>query len=425
MLNSKLTFDKTLSLVGDCFKDGYHHGDKSLTGAINKLARNFGCADSLLLGDGFFGSPVNHEAAAPRYTSVKINPDYSKILKESSFLNSRTDEGSWNSLHVNVPIGLSTMSIGIAVGYKSTILPRNIDDVKKYIDGKLKEVKPYFKGFKGKVTRYQNLDKTWLIEGIIEVDDKLQTIHITDLPPMMKYSSFLAKIAKVIEDHDNKSVVTNKSSSNVDFKVKFTGYANEWEHFKTVVIKSTKMLVTETPVFIKDGLVIQYNRIEDYLTDFKYRIAEINLKRAEYFFNETVFDIEFNKGKKLYLEFMLATKRTESEITKFLNKFNKNIASRLDGIMLRHLSDEELKRTADKIIELEKLKIEREAVVKDLSKIFKGMTDVSISRGTKNKGTKDLLEDLDNIDGIDVYKGEDIDIPELQDGNEEDNLIED
>jgi len=27
MLNSKSTFDKTLSLMGECIKDGYHHGD--------------------------------------------------------------------------------------------------------------------------------------------------------------------------------------------------------------------------------------------------------------------------------------------------------------------------------------------------------------------------------------------------------------
>lgn len=418
VLNAKSSFDKTLSLVGECFKDGYHHGDASLNGAINKLARPFGCAEQLLLGDGFFGSPCTHEAAAARYTSVKINPEFSKILKENQFLNTRKDEGMWNSLHVNLPIGLSTLVIGIAVGYKSTILPRHLDDVQKFIDGKRKEVKPYFKNFKGTITRYKNLDKTWLIEGALEIDEKTMSIHITDLPPMMKYSSFLTKLDKVIEDHYGRCTVTNKSSANVDLTIKFTGFINDWVHFKNIVTKATKMLVTETPVFIKDGLVIQYDRIEDYLTDFKYRIAQIELGRADYFYKETCFELEFNKAKKQYLEFMLAKKRTEEEIEKFLIGFDKRIASKLDSTLLKHLNDQELKRTVTKIKELEEEKIARNMAMKNSMDKFNSMTDVSATRGIKNKVTKDLLEDVNNIDGIDVFRGDDDNESNLQDNNE-------
>lgn len=414
LLNAKSSYDKTLSLVGNCFKDGYHHGDSSLNGAINKLARPFGCADQLLLGDGFFGTPCSHEAAAARYTSVKINPIYDKFIKENSFLNSRNEEGVWNPLNVNLPIGLNTLIIGIAVGYKSTILPRHINDIQKFLDGKKREVKPYFKDFKGNITRYQNLDKTWLIEGVLEIDDNTMSIHITDLPPMMKYSSFMKKLDKIIEDHYNRCTVVNKSLANVDLKIKFTGFVNDWEHFKGAIEKLTKMLVTETPVFIKDGVVIQYNKIEDYLTDFKYRIAEINYKKAEYFYNEACFELEFNKAKKSYLDFMLSKKRTEKEIENFLGKFEKKISNRLDGILLKHLNDEELKKTIMKIEELEKLKIEKNKTKNEMTEIFNSMTDISLTRGIKNKATKDLLDDIDNIDGIEFFKGEDIDIPDFK-----------
>lgn len=422
--NAPSSFDKTLSLVGDCFKDGYHHGDASLVGAIHKLARPVGCADNLLSGDGFLGSPVNHEAAAPRYTQVKLNPEYSSLLKENHFLNKRDEEGRWNALHLRLPVGITTFMIGIAVGYKSTILPRSLKDVQKFLDGKTKEVKPFFKDFKGKVTRYQNLDKTWLIEGAIEYDDKNCTLRITDLPPMMKYASFLKKLDKIIEDHYGRCSVTNNSTANIDLKVKFTGFANDWQHFKTVVEKATKILVTETPVFVKNGLVIQYDKIEDYLTDFKYRIAEVDYKKASHFYDETCFDLDYNKAKKQYLEFMLVKKRTESEITKFFSSFSKKIASKLDGTLLRHLNEEELKRTVAKIEELEKLKKERNVLKNELYNKFVSMTDVSETRGIRNKASKDLLDDIDNIDGIDFFKGEDIDIPEFDDDNEKDEETE-
>lgn len=414
--NAKPSFDKTLTLIGNCISDNYIHGDSSLEGAINKLARPFGCAEQLLIGDGSFGTKYVHEAAAARYTSVKINSDIAKIIKENNFLNSKTDEGKYNPLRVNYPIGLNTLTIGIAVGYSSTILPRKEKDIQRFFDGKCKEVKPYFKNFNGKISRYKDFDKTWLIEGVIEFDDFRQKIHITDLPPMMKPSSFIKKLDKLIESHSNKCIITNKSADEIDLTIKFNGFKNDWEHFKTVISKTTKMLVTENIVFIKDGMVIQYDKIEDYLTDFKYRIAEIEYKRAEYFYNETCFDLEYNKAKKEYFEFMLKQKRNETEISKFLTKFKKQIANKLDSIYLRFLNEQELQRTIDKIKDLEELKKQQKTSMVETKKKFDSMIDVSVSRGIKHKAAKGLLDDIDNIDGIDFFIPEDV--------NEENNETE-
>ena len=125
VLNAPHNYNKTISLVGSCISDGYHHGDKSLIGAINKVARPFGNSDQLLLGDGFFGTPINQEASAARYTSVKINPKIADMIRKSEFLNEKNEEGGWDPLWLDLPIGLTNMIIGIAVGYKTTVLPRD------------------------------------------------------------------------------------------------------------------------------------------------------------------------------------------------------------------------------------------------------------------------------------------------------------
>jgi hypothetical protein len=410
VLNAPHNYNKTISLVGSCISDGYHHGDKSLSGAINKLARPFGNSEQLLQGDGFFGTPVNHEPAAARYTSVKINPKIAEMIRKSEFLNHKNEESTWDPLWVDLPIGLTNTIVGIAVGYKTTVLPRDLGDIQKYLDGKVKEVKPKFKNFSGRITRYKGMDKSWLIEGISERNDGARTIRILELPPLMKYGSFLKRLENLITNHTVK--LTNNSSTNVDILLQFSGTKEEWPIFAEAVEKSIKMLVTETPVFVKDGLVLEYDRIEDYIDDFRYRLAQLRVKRLEHFKQLNDDELMFLIFKEKYLLYMLEGKKTkmltDEEVNTFLNDLTKgypHIRRRLDAILLKSLTEQELQRVRDRIKELtEELKkqiIELAAARETLG----GMTDTALKRGTQNRSnsTVDLFADEDEIDGIAVF----------------------
>lgn len=413
MVNAPHSFNKTISLVGSCISDGYHHGDKSLTGAINKLARPFGNSEQLLIGDGFFGTPINQEASAARYTSIKINPAIAEMIRKSDFLNRKNEEGSWNPLWVDLPIGLTNSIIGIAVGYKTTVLPRDLKDVQKFLDNKAKEVHPKFKGFSGKISRFKGMNKTWLIEGVVEINDKEKTVRVTELPPLMRYGSFLKKLDIVLNNYNNVRLVNN-SSTNIDIHLKFTGSKEEWESFFSRVVKSTKMLVTETPVFVKDGLVLEYERVEDYITDYRYRIADLRVKRLTHFFNINTEELVFQQLKEKYLVFMIEKKKGmwhESEIDEFLNTITKSVFNadtirrRLNTILLRSLSDEELKRTQQKIRELITEIAKQKIELTDAVKVFESMEDTSMKRATQNRTNSitDLFSEEDEIDGIEVF----------------------
>ena len=103
--NSPNSFNKTIGLVGEVIRTGlYHHGDSSLAGAISKLARPFGCSFEILEGDGFFGSPVNPNPSAPRYTAVKINRNVKDIVEKHKDLNEKNEEGGHDWLHLEVPV---------------------------------------------------------------------------------------------------------------------------------------------------------------------------------------------------------------------------------------------------------------------------------------------------------------------------------
>ena len=410
ILNAPHNYNKTISLVGSCISDGYHHGDKSLTGAINKLARPFGNSEQLLNGDGFFGTPINHEASAARYTSVKINPRIADMIRKSDFLNEKNEEGSWNPLWLDLPIGITNMIIGIAVGYKTTVLPRDLEDIQKYLDGSIEEVVPKFKNFKGKVKRFKGLNKSWLIEGVMQVNESAKTIRVTELPPLMKYSSFLKKLETILERHTVK--MTNNSSTNIDIILQFAGKKDEWQVFLDAVEKSIKMLITETPVFVKDGLVLEYERIEDYINDYRYRLADLRVRRIQHFKKLNDDELLFLIYKEKYLMFMLAGKgkmRTDSEVDSFLTELTSehpHIRRRLESILLKSLTEQELERTRERIKFLKEEIKRQEKELSQAVKDFQKMEDTALKRATTNRSASsvDLFADEEEIDGIEVYQ---------------------
>jgi hypothetical protein len=322
------------------------------------------------------------------------------------------------------PIGLTTQIVGIAVGYKTTILPRKLKDIKEFIAGDRKTIKPYFQNFDGKIKKVKDRDKTWLIEGVTEIDEFGQSVTITELPPLMKYGSLLKKIDRIIDKFNANVSITNDSTTKIRLKIKYKGKDKVlWSKFKVAIDNASKMMVTETPVFIKDGSVIEYDRIEDYLEDYRYRVGELNLRRSEYFLNVDELDLEFNKAKKLYLEFMLAKKHKDIEIDKFLSKFDSSISGRLNHIFLRTLTAEELIRVQALIKELTaKIKVHKKEV-KTLEKTFTKLIDTANTRKVKKSNKSvDLFDgELTEVDGIEMFTGDDM-YDVLDDGGEEEKI---
>jgi DNA gyrase/topoisomerase IV subunit A len=363
----------------------------------------------LLEGDGFFGNPINTDAAAGRYTKVRITKETKNMIFSNSFLHTKDEEGIWDPFWTEIPVGLGTQITGIAVGYKTTILPRKISDIRQFIAGTRKTIKPYYQNFNGKISKVKGTSKTWLIEGTATVDDFEKSIVVTELPPMMKYKSFLKKISRIVETQGVSVTITNDSTTSIKFKIKLrTKGDREWHAFRKNVVNATKMIVTETPVFIKDGAVIEYDKIEDYLIDFRYRVAEINLRKAEYTSNILSTDLKFNEAKLKYLKFMLEKKRKQKEIDAFLSKFDKSISTRLNNILLRALSNDEIIAVTVLIKELKGQIKQTKKSIKELTKIFNSMDDTANTRkiASSGKSTDLFAGEMTEIDGIEVFVGD-------------------
>jgi hypothetical protein len=395
--NTKNSIESTLSLVGNCVKSGYSHGDASLVGAISVITRDFNCSESLLEGKGFWGTTVVPDPAAPRYTKIKIKPKFKDILSKYKHLNEKEDD-IYLPLHVKYPIGLLSLSAGIAVGYKTLILPRKLEDIERFYKGKIKTVKPWFNNFDGEIKKFQD---SWVIKGKYMVNTSKKYVHVTDAPPLMKYTSILKKINDALEKNDLDVKFENESADKINL---ILYYKSEFELkiLKQILDKILRLQIKESIVFINNDNVITYNSIEDYLTDYKIRISEIDYKEIKYQVDLESFNLEYQKAKLKYLKYMLVKKRRRKEVLDFLKKFDNKISSKLDAIKLSTLNNDSIKETEKEIkrltLLLKQLKLLLTKEKNKYSKELKRFKYLGKSNYQENEEINEILDELDIID---------------------------
>ena len=131
-------YKKSARIVGDVIGKYHPHGDQSVYDTIVRLAQDFSMRHMLVDGQGNFGSVDGDNAAAMRYTEIRLDkiahemladidketvdfqPNYDGSEKEPSVLPSR------------LPNLLVNGSGGIAVGMATNIPPHNLNEV---VDG--------------------------------------------------------------------------------------------------------------------------------------------------------------------------------------------------------------------------------------------------------------------------------------------------
>jgi len=417
LMNAPTSFKKTLSLVGKSIDSGYHHGDSSLTKAISKLTRPFGSALQILEGYGFFGSEVCPEPAAARYTSVKISGISNDILRKYKYLTTKEKEGPYDPFWMDIPLGLTTPIIGIAVGYKTTILPRKLEDIQNYLDGKIKSLKPYFMDFDGNIKKYNDLSNAWILSSKIKIVGN--KIEIRGIPPILKYTSVLKRLDWLFNKFEGKIKILNNSNTKVNINIAYTGKSHdEWIEIQNFTKKVFSIIVTENPVFIKDKQVLVYDKIEEYLDDYKWQLKRLDYNKNLYERNFLLEELEFNKAKKDFIIFILHKRRDIKEVDLFLKPFDLIIKERLERLTSKKFTKDELVTITLKIKELIKdLKNKEKELIKS-KKLFDKIEDPTLKRGISSKQTNINLFNIDDVkedNGVYIWDGADVFDPENED----------
>lgn len=234
-------FLKSARVVGDVIGKYHPHGDSAVYGTMVRMAQDFSMRYPLIDGQGNFGSIDGDNAAAMRYTEVrmqKMTEDLLKDLeKETVDWQPNYDESLSEPmvLPTKVPNLLVNGSSGIAVGMATNIPPHNlteimnglnllvdnrdmsIDDLMKVIPGPDFPTAGFIHGREGIKQAFHTG------KGIIQIRAKTdietykkdrERIVISELPYQVNKARLIEKIADLVNGKDITGISDIRDESN-------------------------------------------------------------------------------------------------------------------------------------------------------------------------------------------------------------------
>lgn len=196
---------KTAALSGfTVAKSNYHHGEGSISGAVSLLAASWNNNVPLFESESNMGSRMVKEAAAPRYTFVKLSREFERYFTDFDILEPTDDpEDPEPRFYLPlIPWVLVNGVKGTAIGYATNIQPRDPKVLSRLchglMSGKLTEQQviqdplvPYFEGFQGAV--FRNLEGQYVCRGAFKRTSPTQ-IEIIDIPVTYDRETYVSKL---------------------------------------------------------------------------------------------------------------------------------------------------------------------------------------------------------------------------------------
>lgn len=366
---------KVLQLSNKCaeFAD-YLHG--SLDGVVVTLAQDFAGTNNipLLQKFGNFGTRCIQEASAPRYIFAKGSDELFDLFKDSEILEQQYFEGSRiepKFYTPTLPMLLVNGSEGVSSGFAQKILPRNPENLKKYILEKLsgKEpseelLNPYAKNFKGNFRR--ETPNKWYIEGVVE-HVKNNEYLITEIPFTYDLKSYTNVLDDLVE---SKAIIRYSSESDGENVLRFRVTLPKGVNDSLITRLKLYKIVNENYTAIDENLKVrEFKSAKEIIDYYIYIKLKFLQKRKTYIIEKLNKDFKILENKLRFLNMYISkelsiTDKSKSELETELEKLNFDKFdgySYLIGMPMYSLTTDKVKELE---ISIEKLKKEIETVTK-------------------------------------------------------------
>ncbi|TVP59817.1 MAG: DNA gyrase subunit A [Halomonadaceae bacterium] len=235
-------YKKSARVVGDVIGKYHPHGDSAVYDTIVRMAQTFSLRYILVDGQGNFGSIDGDNAAAMRYTEVRMKKLAHSLLadleKETVDFVPNYDGTEFIPavMPTRVPNLLINGSSGIAVGMATNIPPHNmgeivdsclalidngdltIDELMEFIPGPDFPTSGIISGRAGIIEAYRTGRGRIYVRSRheIEVDKKTgrETIIITELPYQVNKARLIEKIAELVKEKRIEGITELRDESN-------------------------------------------------------------------------------------------------------------------------------------------------------------------------------------------------------------------
>lgn len=274
-------------------KTHYDHGGASLEGTIIGLAQNYAGSNNVNMFEpiGQFGSILGSESGAPRYIFTKPSKIMRKVFREDDecILRHHKIDGETTEpflYYPTIPLWAVNGSNGIGTGYRSLILPRSLDGIKKAVAAisKGKKVKaewliPFYNKWTGKIS---DEGTRWRLSGSFERGNTSSFV-ITEIPAGMGIDKVKENLISLMDSGDIKDF-TNYSSE-YGIKIEVTSTRKFLSQTDEEILKQLKLIayVTEQLTFWdENNNIVVYDTFEEALRSFvKLKLETVETRRLK------------------------------------------------------------------------------------------------------------------------------------------------
>ncbi len=239
-LYNEKAYRKSATVVGEVMGNYHPHGDSAIYQSMVGLVQDFTKRYPLLDGQGNWGSIDGDNAAAMRYSEVRMAKIAKEILadieKDTVLFMPNFDESKLEPtvLPSKIPNLLVNGSSGIAVGMATSVPPHNLGEVINAAIELLKNpnmsedrlfeliLAPDFPtgglicGRSGIIKAYQTGHGKVILRGVVDIEgeEKDQKLVISQIPYQVNKSDLIKRIADLVKDHIIEGISNIRDESN-------------------------------------------------------------------------------------------------------------------------------------------------------------------------------------------------------------------
>ena len=413
-LKSSAKFRKSATVVGEVLGKYHPHGDVAVYDSLVRMAQDFSLRYTLINGQGNFGSMDGDNAAAMRYTEVKLEK-----LSDELLTNIEKDtvdfipnyDGSQQEpvvLPSKIPNLLLNGSMGIAVGMATNIPPHNLSEVidatcclidkpKTDTDGLMEFIKgPDFPtggivyDIKELRSAYSTGKGSVVVRAKAEITEAKRgfRIIVNEIPYQVNKSALLEKIATLVKDKKIKGINDLRDESSRE-GVRIVLYLKESAYPKKVLNSLFKHTQLQDKFHFNTVALI--NGLQPKLLTLKWILSEFIKHRQEVITRRVSFDLNKAKERAHILEGLVMALEKIDLIIKTIKKSKDKEVAKINLIKKFKLSEKQaiaiLEMRLQQLANLERLRVEEElkekkklireliAILKDPKKVLKIIKD--------------------------------------------------
>lgn len=415
-------FLKSARVVGDVIGKYHPHGDSSVYQAIVRLAQDFSMRYPVVDGQGNFGSIDGDNAAAMRYTEVRMKKLAEEMLKD---IDKETIEWQPNYddsltepkvLPTKIPNLLVNGSAGIAVGMATNIPPHNLTEITNGLlmllekpDSSIDELMQIIPGpdfpTAGSIQGTAGIKSAYHTgKGVIQIRAKAdievhgkqerERIVINEIPYQVNKAKLIEKIAKLASEKAITGISDIRDeSSKLGIRIVIDIKRGEPANIiLNKLYKATQMQVSFGIIFlsIKNGQPKVMN-LKEQLQCFIDHRREVVIRRTMYELKKAKARAHILEGLKIAVENIDAIveliKKSEGPVqakSKLMSTYT------MSDIQAQAVLDMRLQRLTG--LERDKIIADYEAIMKEIARLEEILGSEDLIRGIVGDEFKEILE---------------------------------